>query len=92
MYKHILELFRKCRNLKFGVRFNTLDKSYYIPIPSLTIAAFKDVTANDLTTFMSNHIDLKLLILEEKHLRRIPDIINIRNLRVELMHISVVSP
>ncbi|ULT94122.1 hypothetical protein L5515_010687 [Caenorhabditis briggsae] len=54
---------------------------YYVPIPSLKIASFKDVSANDLTTFMSNHLDLKLLVLEENPFGEVPGII-IRNLRV----------
>ncbi|ULT94123.1 hypothetical protein L3Y34_003532 [Caenorhabditis briggsae] len=82
MYNHISELFQKCPSLRFGARISAPNMSYYIPIPSLSIATFKDVSANDLTTFMSNHLDLKLLVLEKEHLREIPDIINFRNLRV----------
>ncbi|PIC32970.1 hypothetical protein B9Z55_013119 [Caenorhabditis nigoni] len=82
MYNHISELFQKCQSLKFGARISAPDMSYYVPIPSLNIATFEEVSVNDLTNFMRNHLDLKLLVLEGKHFRDIPDIIDIRNLRV----------
>ncbi|PIC32969.1 hypothetical protein B9Z55_013118 [Caenorhabditis nigoni] len=82
MYKHFSELFQKCPKLKFCARIDTSDMNFYVPIPSLNIATFKEVSANDLTTFMRNHLDLKLLVLDEKPLGEIPDIINIRNMRV----------
>ncbi|CAO4378475.1 unnamed protein product [Caenorhabditis nigoni] len=88
MYKHFLELFEKCQNLRFGARVDTLD--HYVPIPSLNIATFKVWTAKYLTNFMKNHLDLKLLVLEEqptkicsiKRFGEIPGIISVRNMRV----------
>ncbi|CAO4378476.1 unnamed protein product [Caenorhabditis nigoni] len=102
LYNHLLELFQKCQSLTFGAYFDAPDIHYHVPIPSLTIATLRGVSTDVANWVMSNHLDLKLLVLEEEYLRiwskyfvGIPDNINVRNMRVvcyEKNFLDYISP